>query len=420
MKENSIIYQIFLRTATKDGDIKSAERLLGHIADLGADIVYLCPVFEMDDDNRKEFWSYRQRKSGIENPKNPYRIKDYFKIDSEYGTDEDLKSFVKTAHRLGLRVMFDLVYFHCAPNAVLIGKGTDFIKRLPDGAPDTGEWNFPKLNFDCAELCEYLWSNMEYLVKNFDIDGYRCDVGDEVPLEFWREGRKRVEKIKSDFIMINEGTKEDWVKSGVFDANYGIWGIEAALDRPDDIIGDASMLGKRVICFENHDSASDGYENRFDKKYGKEQCDAMLVFVFTSGGIPFIYNGNEIADCCRHSLWGNRFYGKNLFVDWSKALTDEGKSRLALIKKLSRIYHNIPAINSEKGEIIARNGRAIAYRRVYGRQELTVIVNMAQNVAELELDDVNTDNLNTLLSARNIIDRNRIILDGGGYLVMCN
>ena len=62
----------------------------------------------------------------------------------------------------------------------------------------------------------------------------------------------------------------------------------------------------------------------------------------------------------------------------------------------------------------------IAYRRVYGRQELTVIVNMAQNVAELELDDVNTDNLNTLLSARNIIDRNRIILDGGGYLVMCN
>ena len=62
----------------------------------------------------------------------------------------------------------------------------------------------------------------------------------------------------------------------------------------------------------------------------------------------------------------------------------------------------------------------IAYRRVYGRQELTVIVNMAQNVAELDLDDVNTDNLNTLLSARNIIDRNQIILDGGGYLVMCN
>jgi hypothetical protein len=45
---------------------------------------------------------------------------------------------------------------------------------------------------------------------------------------------------------------------------------------------------------------------------------------------------------------------------------------------------------------------------------------MAQNVAELDLDDVNTDNLNTLLSARNIIDRNQIILDGGGYLVMCN
>ena len=57
MKNNSIIYQIFPRTATKDGTIKAAAKLLDHIADLGVDIVYLSPFYEMDDDPREEFWS---------------------------------------------------------------------------------------------------------------------------------------------------------------------------------------------------------------------------------------------------------------------------------------------------------------------------------------------------------------------------
>ena len=164
MKNNSIIYQIFPRTATKDGTIKAATKLLDHIADLDVDIVYLSPFYEMDDDPREEFWSDRQKASGLGNPKNPYRMNDYFKLDEEYGTDEDLKDFVYEAHKLGLKVMFDLVYFHCGPRAKLIDINKDFIKRLPDGTPDNGDWHFPKLNFDCPELCEYLWGNMEYWV----------------------------------------------------------------------------------------------------------------------------------------------------------------------------------------------------------------------------------------------------------------
>lgn len=69
MKENSIIYQIFLRSATKDGTLKSAEKLLPHIKVLGMDIAYLSPIFEMDDDKREEFWSDRQKACGFKNPK---------------------------------------------------------------------------------------------------------------------------------------------------------------------------------------------------------------------------------------------------------------------------------------------------------------------------------------------------------------
>lgn len=422
MKNNSIIYQIFPRTATKDGTIKAATKLLDHIADLGVDIVYLSPFYEMDDDPREEFWSDRQKASGLGNPKNPYRMNDYFKLDEEYGTDEDLKDFVYEAHKLGLKVMFDLVYFHCGPRAKLIDINKDFIKRLPDGTPDNGDWHFPKLNFDCPELCEYLWENMEYWVKNFDIDGYRCDVGDRVPLEFWREGVRRVKDIKPDFIMLNEGRKDEWIESGVFDANYCYWGFERIFDLGEKNINKnlkaIKHINKQTMCFENHDSASDEYENRYERKFGKNVCDAMLVVTFTCGCVPFIYNGNEIADSCRHSLWNNRFYGKNLCVDWSEALTKDGKNRTALVKSLIKIYHNISAINIGDIKVLTESADFTAYKKTHGDREVLVIANMTKDIQTVSLNGENLSDYQTLLSARNIIDNNVVTLSDGGYLVL--
>ena len=144
----SVIYQINLRTFTPEGTLKAAEKRLPHVASIGVDIVYLCPVVLADDDPRPEFWSERQRKSGCNNPKNSYRISDFYAIDPEYGTDADLKDFVAAAHRLGLRVLLDLVYFHCGPSAVFLKEHPDFVMRAQDGSAENGFWCFPKLNYD--------------------------------------------------------------------------------------------------------------------------------------------------------------------------------------------------------------------------------------------------------------------------------
>ena len=138
------IYQLFPRAFTREGTLAAASAHLADIASLGVDYVYLCPVFLSDDGMDKTYWSERQIASGFENPKNPYRMKDYFAVDPEYGTKEDLINFVKRAHELGLKVLFDLVYYHCGPNAVFLKEHPDFIQRTPDGSPFTGEWAFPR------------------------------------------------------------------------------------------------------------------------------------------------------------------------------------------------------------------------------------------------------------------------------------
>ncbi|MGN1128846.1 MAG: alpha-amylase family glycosyl hydrolase, partial [Candidatus Flemingiibacterium sp.] len=144
--ERGIIYQINLRSFTNEGTLNAAAKLLPHIRKF-ADIVYLCPCFVQDDDENREFWSDRTKASKLENPLNPYRISDYYNVDPEYGTGEDLKNFVAAAHEVGLRVILDLVYFHCGPNAVFINNHPDFIVRDADGKPDMGQWHYPKLNF---------------------------------------------------------------------------------------------------------------------------------------------------------------------------------------------------------------------------------------------------------------------------------
>lgn len=217
--QKSVVYQILPQHFTQEGTLAKAAEFLPHIKSLGMDIVYLCPIVESDDDGDTRFWSKRQKASGLNNPRNPYRMKDYFKIDPRFGTDKDLKNFVEQAHALGLKVVLDLVYYHCGPKAVFIETNPDFVVRDADGKVKNGRWSFPELNFKSRGLRDYLIKNMEYFVEKFDVDGYRTDVEPSVPADFWAEAYTRIAKIKPDVIMIAEGERKD-AQVDAYDANY--------------------------------------------------------------------------------------------------------------------------------------------------------------------------------------------------------
>lgn len=350
-------------------------------------------------------------------------MKDYFKIDEEYGTADDLKNFVKTAHRHGLKVLFDLVYYHCGPTADFLNINKNFVRRLPDGTPDCGEWRFPKLNYECAELREYLYGNMEYLIKEYDVDGFRCDVGDHVPLDFWAEGRKRIENVKPNMLLINEGGHPDFIKSGVFDINYHLsWGEDTLLQFKEKFtkkIGTADMANRKLICFENHDAVNDASDLRIDKKHGTALCNALLALIFTCGCIPFIYNGNEIGDTMRHSIYGNRFYGKNMYVDWSETFSDRGKERMTLIRNLCDIYHNISSITDGKTVMLYDKNGLISFLRTNDKDTLLVAANLNEDIKQLTLDPKYTNNAEKLLSDKAILHGKELILESGGFLIMC-
>lgn len=383
----SVIYQIFLRAFTPEGTLPAAEKLLPHLAGLGVDILYLCPIVLADDDPDINHWSERQRASGMNNPRSPYRLKDYFEIDPEYGTAEDLKRFVTAAHELGMRVMLDLVYYHCGPKANIIDLDPEFVVRDENGNVVDGLWHFPKLNFDSMKLREYLWSNMEYFVREFDVDGYRTDAEDLTPLDFWVEGRRRLEAIKPDIVLLAESIRPE-CQIAAYDMNYG-WGeLAEALKglylkkdvTPSALSGawkkDAGKQPKgsrHLRATSNHDIAND-FE-RSEKILGPKGFETWQLFNFVLDGIPFLYNGEEIADSARHCIFSNRDYGKHC-IDWSNAVMPTGIDRMDFVSTLVELRHTQDALTN--GEVIwpeQPEDNAIALLRKSDMQEILVVIN---------------------------------------------
>ena len=375
-----VIYQIWLRSFTPEGTLRAAAKRLPDVADLGATIVYLSPVQLMDDDMRREFWSTRMKESASNNPKNPYRIKDYERLDPEFGTPADLKDFVATAHRLGLHVLMDLVYLHTGPTCVLM-KHPEYYRRNDKGQIlMTGLWPFPRLDFQNRQLREYLWANMAHWVKDFGADGFRCDCAGAIPLDFWEEARDRLDAVRPDVVLLAEGrSPANQLKA--FDVNYSRWAFtcQAVVTRG----APASALqewwkdtrerfprGARFIYYNvNHDLP------RVDVALGERGAQAVSVLNFTLDGVPFLYNGQEIGDATPMDLLAD------WSIPWDAAdVPTGGLLKRLFYQRLCRLRQSEPALVAA-GEVAwlsnDRPDSVLSYLRRAGQDDILVVVNLS-------------------------------------------
>lgn len=403
MKKSEIsIYQLSLRVFTPEGTLRAAEKMLPMLVDLGPKYIQLVALTKADDNEDRTYWSNRQIASGTNNPKNSYRMKDYFHVDEEYGTDEDFRDFVKVAHKLGLKIILDLVYLHCGPEAVFMREHPEFVQRDADGKIKlTGDWAFPRFDYSNDEVREYLWSNMVYWVREFDVDGFRCDVGDAVPLDFWREGVRRAREVKNDLVMINEGKDVSYLD--VFDINYFYDGCfdavqvaegnltAAAFRAKWDTCRNTLPAGRQMLHFtDNHDVASDSGEDRIEKVIGTAGVDALLVLDFMLDGVPFVFNGYEVADELKHNMFANRFFGKDPAINWANIFCEKGQKRYALLKKLYHLRSEHQALKTAELNWLENTAadQVISFCRPADEKSLLVLVNMTKVPAVFEVGDI--------------------------------
>ncbi len=385
------IYQINPRTFSKEGTIKAVSDKIEELAELGFKTLYLCPVFEADDSENRENWSPRQLASQTNNPKNPYRMKNFFEIDSEYGTMQDLKEFIEKAHRFDLKVLLDLVYLHIGPNAEIIKKHPEFAKQDGDGNIIYSPWQFPFLDFTSRGLCEYLWSNMVYYISVFDCDGFRCDSARYVPLEFWEEGKRRICAIKEDAVLLNESSAYHYMQTA-FESSYCFKWHEIIyeivtkersakeLEECHKEVSESAPKNSLIMRdIENHDTVTD-WPPRYEVSAGSDGMELALALNYVIDGIPMVYNGNEIADKTEHNMFANRFHKGNFeATDRDAISTPERARRCEIIKKLNALKLQNDTLRFGKTRWIENDNpqKVICFEREYEGRKILFIANFA-------------------------------------------
>ena len=427
------IYQINPRTFSPEGTINAVTAELPFLAELGFKTMYLCPVFEEDDSTDKAFWSTRQKASQTENPKNPYRMNDYFEIDSEYGTMADLRRFVAESHRLGMKVMLDLVYWHIGPNADVLNIHPEFAKRDENGEIMRTPYNFPVLNFDNEGLREYLWSNMTYYVGAIDVDGFRCDVGDMVPIDFWLEGRRRIRAIKPDAVLLNEGSNWKYLEEG-FDASYS-FKLHGAIynavkhGKPvqeirkchEEIYNAAPKDAIMMRDIDNHDTVTD-WPERTELAAGHDGMELIEVFNYIIDGIPMVYCGNELGDSALLSMFANRFHmGRFEVTDRSIKNKDFSLRRQAIIKKLNSIKAESDILCNGSTVWLDNSceDRVVSFARECADGKIVFVGNITPEECTVEIDIANLAG-EILVESKNApkIDGNSLNMPKFSYVVV--
>jgi glycosidase len=288
---DGVIYEIYPRNFSAQGNFNGITSRLDDLKNLGVTILWLMPIHPIGQEKKKGTIG------------SPYAVRDYYGINPDYGTADDLKRLIREAHARGLKVIIDIVANHTSWDSVLM-KHPDYYKRDAKGnITYPYDWfDVAALDYRNQELRRYMTQMLKYWIRDFDLDGFRCDVAGEVPTDFWENVRIELELIKPDIVMLAEAHKAELLVKA-FDLDYS-WPLHHAMTNAlqgrsraveirtawEDEVKKGPRNSLHMRFSDNHD------ERRAIARFGEPAALAASALTLTLDGVPLLYNGMEVGD----------------------------------------------------------------------------------------------------------------------------
>ncbi|MDE6577477.1 MAG: alpha-glucosidase C-terminal domain-containing protein [Muribaculaceae bacterium] len=402
--ENRVIYEVFVRNFSPEGNLKGVEAQIPRLKELGVDVVWLMPIYKLGDLGKWGPYS------------SPYAIKDYTAIDPDNGTEQDLRDLVDAIHANGMEIWFDWVGNHTSMDNKWVSSNPEFYSKK-DGEfvhPFGGAWkDVYELDRDSEAMQDEMVRSMQYWVDNFDIDGFRCDYASGPSPELWRKTSERVLKNGKRIAWLAEDSSlPSLVQKGYFDYNY-CWDfqekvLKAFAKNPDldklraacRLLADRGLTSgeskepigenenpykdrSRMVYLVNHDVVQDqgGTE---DIVYGK-YLKPLTVLQFTVYGMPLIYNGQEI----QYQSGGRVSLAEKTPIDWTR----QNVEMTELIKRLTNLKHTSKALRtgSQAGTLTnlttTADDSVYAYMRSYEGDNVVVMLNFSDDEKKFSIPE---------------------------------
>jgi 1,4-alpha-glucan branching enzyme len=370
-----VIYEMHVGTFNvkeegKPGTLDSAIEKLPYLNNLGINAVEVMPVMEFSGDFS---WGY--------NPSHP------FAVESIYGGPDAFKRFVKAAHEHGIAIIVDVVYNHFGPSDLDLWQFDGWSENEKGGIYFYNDrrsqtpWGDTRPDYGREEVRQYLHDHALMWFEEYHADGLRWDAiayiknieGNEgnpvndIP-EGWSLMQWINEEIEKHFpgkISIAEDLKNNaWVTKDMeaggagFNAQWDsefVHPVRQAVISRDDKLRDLGAVSRaigyrydldvfrRVIYTESHDEVANGrarvpeeiWPGKVDSWFSKKRSTLGGAIVFSSPGIPMIFEGQELLE--------DRWFQDKIPIDWSRAV-DEG-GILGMYRDLISLRRNLSGVS---------------------------------------------------------------------------
>ncbi len=306
--DNAIIYEANIRQYSDEGTFNSFTSDIPKLKEKGIKILWLMPIHEIGIKNRKAtadtlVGQIANLTSKEKYLGNPYSIKDYRSLNPDFGTKEDFIKLIHTAHKNGMYVILDWVANNTAWDHKWVTQHPDYYVHDQNGnLVSPFDWkDVVQLNYDNQNLRKAMIEEMKYWVTTFNVDGFRCDVAAEVPVDFWNASRVALTKIKPVF-MLAEAEKPE-LSNNAFDAQYG-WeahyimnniaqGKKTAKDWDKYQMKMDSLNQKDNIRMNFTSNHAENFWNGTEYERMGDAAEVFAAMTYVIPGIPLVYSGQE-------------------------------------------------------------------------------------------------------------------------------
>lgn len=407
------------------GDFEGIIERLDYLVELGINGIYFTPIFKAPSNHK-------------------YDTIDYFEIDPQFGDKQTFKRLVHACHQKGIRVMLDAVFNHSgyyfAPFQDVLKNGEKsrykdwfHIREFPlqtEPIPNYDTFAFvpqmPKLNTENPEVKQYLLDVATYWIREFDIDGWRLDVANEVDHQFWREFRQAVKAIKPDVYILGEIWHDamPWLRGDQFDAvmnypftngalNYFAKGNVRASEFAYTIVNVLHNYPHNVneVAFNllgSHDTP------RILTQCGeqKEKVKLMFTFQLSFSGSPCIYYGDEIG------LTGGQDPLCRKCMIWEKEKQD--RDIFAHVQTLIALRKQYRALRFEEFHVLETNDETnhIAYVKTYDDETIVCVLNNAETPLTWTVPFSLKDKTITNLWTNEFLTKQTMTIEPYGFLML--
>jgi len=396
MLETAIIYEANIRQYSSEGTFNAFTKDIPELKQLGVKVIWLMPIFPISETKRKatggDFASLIEDEAEREKMLGSYyAVSDFTEVNPEFGTKEDFRALLKTAHDNDMYVILDWVPNHTGWDHVWIKNHPEFYTKnakgeITDPLNEDGEpvgWaDVADLDYSNENLRNEMISDMKYWLSEEGVDGFRCDVAGSVPLDFWEQAIPQLRDTK-DVFMLAEAWEPELLRANLFDMAYAWDGhhmMNAIASGEKDASAFKDYLSKVETDYEDNDILMNFVTNHDENSWNgtiKERmgsnASAMTALSYTMPGMPLIYSGQEYD--LDHRL---KFFEKDS-IPKTKANMWPLLEKLGQLKTENKALHG--GKDAAKISILetSKPNAIIAFKREKAEDQLVYLANVSNN-----------------------------------------